>query len=157
MIVFDLRHSSGPIRARVLTHRLVSGITFVATTPFELATVVPLDNLSILIALTSMNATGNDMSSPGTADYFPALVTRIRTAVPNLPLEPIILESVLLCLVCGSKNLILRTEEEKVGMVAKSVASVSHPFLDCSRVSFPKPLVLVSLMDVLKLVSLLPS
>lgn len=65
------------------------------------------------------------MAAPGTADYFPALVSRIRTIAPNLPLEPVVLESVLLCLAAGSKNLILRTEDDDVGFVAKSVTSVS--------------------------------
>ncbi|KAI0688176.1 hypothetical protein BC835DRAFT_1419356 [Cytidiella melzeri] len=66
--------------------------------------------------------------APGTSAYFPSLVARVRDAHPDLPLDPVILQSVLLCLVAGHsdggnarysgrKNLILRTREEDIGIV----------------------------------------
>ncbi|KAI0339911.1 hypothetical protein BDW22DRAFT_554900 [Trametopsis cervina] len=71
-------------------------------------------------------------AKPGTSAYFPSLVNRIRDAHPELPLDPVILQSILLCLVAanadgsgddgsahhrGRKNLVLRTREEDIGLV----------------------------------------
>jgi DNA-binding transcriptional LysR family regulator len=83
------------------------------------------------------------MALPGTADYFPSLVSRVRGASPNISLEPVIFESLLLCLIAGSSNLILRAEEEDLGLVARQVASVSlpHGFRCKPQPSHPLPLV----------------
>ena len=74
---------------------------------------------------------------PGTAAYFPSILSRIREACPDLPLEPVIVQSILLCLVAGdddatpqiashgSRNLILRTREEDVGLVLALTELVS--------------------------------
>ncbi|KAI0798522.1 hypothetical protein BC629DRAFT_1257062, partial [Irpex lacteus] len=67
-------------------------------------------------------------ASPGTASYFPSLVNRIRDVHPDLPFDPVILQSILLCLVAGPvhgsnvgytgrKNLVLRAREEDIGIV----------------------------------------
>ncbi|KAI0084911.1 hypothetical protein BDY19DRAFT_968820 [Irpex rosettiformis] len=66
--------------------------------------------------------------SPGTSAYFPSLVNRIRNVHPDLPLDTVILQSILLCLVAtppggsdigysGQKSLVLRTKEEDIGIV----------------------------------------
>lgn len=63
---------------------------------------------------------------PGTPPFFPSLLSSIRTNAPNVPLDPVALQAVLLCLLAGNKNLILRsTREDDIGSVAKVTASVS--------------------------------
>jgi hypothetical protein len=62
---------------------------------------------------------------PATPPFFPALLASIRTSAPNLPLDPVVLQALLLCLIAGEKNLILRTREEDVASVSKLATSVS--------------------------------
>lgn len=64
-------------------------------------------------------------AEPGTPSFFPAVLAQIRGATPHIPLDPVILQALLLCILAGDKNLILRTREEDVGPVAKLAASVS--------------------------------
>lgn len=63
-------------------------------------------------------------SPPGTSDYFPDLLARLRAAAPSLPLEPVVFQSLLLCLAAGDKNLILRTHEEDISVVQKIAVSI---------------------------------
>lgn len=76
-------------------------------------------------------------AAPGTSAYFPSCISRIRDANPELPIEPVILQSILLCLVAGGsdigggghlgrKNLILRTREEDIGTVLNLAILVSY-------------------------------
>ncbi|KAJ2920017.1 hypothetical protein MD484_g446, partial [Candolleomyces efflorescens] len=60
----------------------------------------------------------------GTPAFFPALVAYIRSLSnsPTLPLDQVIVKSILLCLIAGDKHLILRTPEEDIGLVVKLVA-----------------------------------
>ncbi|TFK44160.1 hypothetical protein BDQ12DRAFT_672494 [Crucibulum laeve] len=61
----------------------------------------------------------------GTPTFFPSLLSYIRNASANpasLPLDQVILQSLLLCIIAGEKNLILRTPEEDVGPVVKLTA-----------------------------------
>ncbi|KAI0049861.1 hypothetical protein FA95DRAFT_1488392 [Auriscalpium vulgare] len=56
--------------------------------------------------------------SPGTPQFFPALLNHIKSTAPGLPIEPVIFQSILLCLLAGpGRNLLLRTREEDVGVV----------------------------------------
>lgn len=71
---------------------------------------------------------------------FPSILSRVREAYPDLPLDPVILQSILLCLIAGrfnqthgqgsethkGKNLLLRTRKEDVGMVLSITAMVSE-------------------------------
>ncbi|KAI0675401.1 hypothetical protein C8Q78DRAFT_1012230 [Trametes maxima] len=79
-------------------------------------------------------------SLAGTKEYLPDLFARARSAHPDLPLDPVILQSLLLCLIaqpCSPTvsakqayehdvrpgvHLILRTKEEDVGLVVNLVA-----------------------------------
>ncbi|TFK53538.1 hypothetical protein OE88DRAFT_1733444 [Heliocybe sulcata] len=70
------------------------------------------------------SVTSHPASPPGTVGYFPDLLARLRTAAPSLPLEPLIFQSLLLCLVAGEKNLILRTQDEDISTVQKIAASI---------------------------------
>ncbi|EGO00505.1 hypothetical protein SERLA73DRAFT_73217 [Serpula lacrymans var. lacrymans S7.3] len=56
---------------------------------------------------------------PASPLFFPTLLAYIHSLAPSLPLDPVILQSLLLCLIAGHKNLILRTREEDVGLVSK--------------------------------------
>lgn len=64
----------------------------------------------------------------GTPTFFSSLLSYIHnvaSAPVVLPLDPVILQSILLCLVSGDKHLILRTPEEDVGLVLKLAVWVS--------------------------------
>ncbi|EJF57643.1 hypothetical protein BD309DRAFT_255336 [Dichomitus squalens] len=79
---------------------------------------------------------------PGSSGYLTGLLSRARAAHPDLPLDSMILRSLLTCLIarpqpvgsvklepnsgshCGL-HLILRTKEEDVGMVV-NVATLTH-------------------------------
>jgi len=63
----------------------------------------------------------------GTQAFFPALISYIHNigAPASLPLDHVIFQSILLCLITGDKHLILRTPEEDVGLVVKLTIWVS--------------------------------
>lgn len=64
----------------------------------------------------------------GTPTFFPSLLSYVHDAASSpsaLPLDPVIFQSILLCLVAGDKHLILRTPEEDVGLVLKLAFWVS--------------------------------
>ncbi|KAG2154363.1 uncharacterized protein EDB93DRAFT_1131783 [Suillus bovinus] len=61
----------------------------------------------------------DNLPHPGSTLFLPSLLAHIRAAAPGLPLEPIIIQVLLLCIVSGDRNLILRTREEDVGLVSR--------------------------------------
>ncbi|KAH7913278.1 hypothetical protein BJ138DRAFT_1081967 [Hygrophoropsis aurantiaca] len=66
------------------------------------------------------SAIGPDsLPRPGTHLFYPALLAQIRTVAPNFPLDPITLRALLLCIIAGNRNLILRTREEDIGVLSK--------------------------------------
>ena len=78
---------------------------------------------------------------PGTKEYLPSLLARARAAHPDIPIDPVVLRSLLICLIAQPRipvgsakpdksthagvHLILRTKEEDVGLVVSVVALVS--------------------------------
>ncbi|KIJ68090.1 hypothetical protein HYDPIDRAFT_25535 [Hydnomerulius pinastri MD-312] len=56
---------------------------------------------------------------PGTQFFLPSLLGQVRAAAPGLPLEPVIIQVLLLCIISGDRNLILRTRDEDIGLVTK--------------------------------------
>lgn len=78
--------------------------------------------------------------SIGTQEFLPALLTHIRNSATSIivPLDLVILQSILLCLIAGEKNLILRTPDEDVALTVQLAVWVSakrpklHFYL-CSR------------------------
>ncbi|KAH7923143.1 hypothetical protein BV22DRAFT_1196906 [Leucogyrophana mollusca] len=82
------------------------------------------------------STTGPDMPAtlphPGTHLLYPALLAQIRTAVPNFPLDPIVLRALLLCIIAGNRNLILRTREEDVGVLSKLVTLTFATVFGCT-------------------------
>jgi hypothetical protein len=62
----------------------------------------------------------------GSPAFLPALLAYIHGLAPaSLPLDRVICQSVLLCLVAGDKHLILRTPDEDVGLVLRLAVWVS--------------------------------
>ncbi|THH12468.1 hypothetical protein EW146_g7666 [Bondarzewia mesenterica] len=68
---------------------------------------------------------------PGTPQFFPALLEHIRTTAPSLPLDPVILQSLLLCLMSGNRNLILRTRDEDITVVQNLTTLLLTNALSC--------------------------
>ncbi|KAF8210666.1 hypothetical protein K438DRAFT_166701 [Mycena galopus ATCC 62051] len=57
---------------------------------------------------------------PGTPTFFPALLAHVRElAPPSLPLDSVVFQSILLCLVAGEKHLLLRSPPKDVRLVVK--------------------------------------
>ncbi|KAG6375539.1 hypothetical protein JVT61DRAFT_3099 [Boletus reticuloceps] len=56
---------------------------------------------------------------PGTHLFLPSLLTHVRSAAPGFPLEPVIVQVLLICIISGNKNLILRTRDEDIPLVSK--------------------------------------
>ncbi|KAL4251434.1 hypothetical protein ABKN59_005707 [Abortiporus biennis] len=78
-------------------------------------------------------------TSPGTPAYFQSILTRIRDTHPDLPVDPVILQAILLCLIAGryvqtgglgkelpktNKHLLLRTKKDDVPMVMNLTAMI---------------------------------
>lgn len=112
----------------ILDHRVTSSSTLLLRIPAMLP-----------------SASSDTVVPPGTSDYLPGLLSRARASHPDLPLDPIILQSLLICLIAqprpsasvkaesshGSRSalhLILRTKEEDVGLVVNIVVLVSRRF-----------------------------
>jgi hypothetical protein len=64
---------------------------------------------------------------PGMPDFFASLLEYIRTIVSGFPLDPVIFQSVILCVMAGNKHLLLRTREEDIAIVQNLAALVSGP------------------------------
>ncbi|KAF5348644.1 hypothetical protein D9758_006766 [Tetrapyrgos nigripes] len=70
----------------------------------------------------------------GLSPFFPSLLAYIRNASPTLPFEPVVLQSLLICIVAGHKHLILRTAEDDVHLVTKLAAKGTSGFaINASR------------------------
>lgn len=63
---------------------------------------------------------------PGTPPFFPALLAHVQDlAAPSLPLDAVVFQSILLCLIAGEKHLLLRAPERDVRLVVKLAFMVS--------------------------------
>ncbi|KAJ6500188.1 hypothetical protein C8R47DRAFT_1110790 [Mycena vitilis] len=61
-----------------------------------------------------------DSPGLGTPTFFPALLAHVRDlALPSLPLDAVVFQSILLCLIAGEKHLILRAPVNDVRLVVK--------------------------------------
>ncbi|KAH9892668.1 hypothetical protein C8Q73DRAFT_791694 [Cubamyces lactineus] len=94
--------------------------------------------------------TSTSNAPPGTKEYLPDLFARARIAHPDLPLDPVIVQSLLICLIAQPRSptvsekhahdravrpglhLILRTKEEDVGLVVNLVALTLQHILGIS-------------------------
>ncbi|KAJ8494991.1 hypothetical protein ONZ51_g1992 [Trametes cubensis] len=95
-------------------------------------------------------AASTSNASPGTKEYLPDLFARARITHPDLPLDPVIVQSLLICLIAQPRSptvseqhahdravrpglhLILRTKEEDVGLVVNLVALTLQHILGIS-------------------------
>jgi hypothetical protein len=62
---------------------------------------------------------------PGTPSFFASLLKYISTTASDFPLDPVIFQSVILCVMVGNKHLLLRTREEDIYLVQNLAALVS--------------------------------
>ncbi|KAF8134455.1 hypothetical protein EV363DRAFT_1257588 [Boletus edulis] len=63
---------------------------------------------------------------PGTHLFLPSLLTHVRRTAPGFPLEPVIVQVLLICIISGHKNLILRTRDEDIPLVSKLTTLALH-------------------------------
>lgn len=72
---------------------------------------------------------------PGTQLFLPSLLSHVRSAAPGFPVEPVIIQVLLLSIVAGDKNLILRTRDEDITLVSRLTALVgtSPPFISSGK------------------------
>lgn len=67
---------------------------------------------------------------PITDGFYPVLLSNVHSAAPDLPLDPVVFRSLLLCILAssGTKNLLLRSHDEDVSLVQNLTALVSDVF-----------------------------
>lgn len=70
----------------------------------------------------------DSLPPPGTQPFLPSLLNHVRLVAPGFPLEPVIVQVLLLCIISGNKNLILRTRDDDVALVSKLAALVRIRF-----------------------------
>lgn len=67
----------------------------------------------------------------GTPAFMPSLLSYIRNSSSGtLPLDPVIFQAVLLCILAGEKHLLLHTPEEDVGLVVRLAAWILSAVFD---------------------------
>lgn len=69
-----------------------------------------------------LNIMDQQLLPPGSPDYLKDLLAQLRDQQPGV--EPRLFTAVLLCLIAGDSNLLVRTEEEDIPLVASAVADV---------------------------------
>jgi len=68
-------------------------------------------------------ASGKNLITDG---FYPALLENVHSAAPDLPLDPVVFRSLLLCILAsGGKNLLLRSYDEDISLIQSLTASVS--------------------------------
>jgi len=82
-----------------------------------------------LLSMSSSNtrkmayASGKSLITDG---FYPALLANVHNVAPELPLDPVVFRSLLLCLlVSGGKNLLLRSYDEDISLIQSITALVS--------------------------------
>lgn len=65
-------------------------------------------------------------SSPGTPEFFGSLLAYAQELAPALPINRVVFQSVLLCILAGNRSLVLRTRDEDVALLANTTAYVSR-------------------------------
>ena len=66
----------------------------------------------------------SEFASPGTPAFLPSIVSHALSRCPSFPIDTVVLQSILICLVAGKKHLLLRTQDEDIAHVAKLTALV---------------------------------
>ncbi|KAI0268733.1 hypothetical protein BC834DRAFT_866979 [Gloeopeniophorella convolvens] len=63
------------------------------------------------------------LGTPGTPEFFASLLEYIRATAPDIPLDPVIFQSIILCIMAGNRHVLLRAKEEDISIV-QSLASL---------------------------------
>lgn len=80
-----------------------------------------------------IDAPGRNLVTDG---FYPALLSNVHSAAPDLPLDPVVFRSLLLCILAsGGRNLLLRSSDEDVTLVQNITALVSAD--SCSVIFYP--------------------
>lgn len=66
------------------------------------------------------------LGTPGTPDFFASLLEYIRVTAPDVPLDPVIFQAIVLCVMAGNKHILLRPREEDVAIVQNLAVLVSN-------------------------------
>lgn len=66
------------------------------------------------------------LGTPGTPDFFASLLEFIRATAPDVPLDPVIFQAIVLCVMAGNKHVMLRPREEDITVVQNLAALVSN-------------------------------
>jgi hypothetical protein len=76
--------------------------------------------------MSNIAAVGDLLPLIGTPAFLPSLLSYIRNSpYRTLPLDPVIFQAILLCIVAGDKHLLLHTPEEDINLVVRLAAWVS--------------------------------
>lgn len=79
--------------------------------------------MSSITARKIVYASGRNQVADG---FYATLLSTVRSAAPDLPLDPVVFRSLLLCILAsGPKNLLLRSYDEDVSLVQNITAAVS--------------------------------
>jgi hypothetical protein len=63
---------------------------------------------------------------PGTPDFFASILEFVRATAPDVPLDPVIFQAIVLCVMAGNKHVLLRPREEDITVVQNLAALVSN-------------------------------
>ena len=59
-------------------------------------------------------------------DFYTVLLSNVRSAAPDLPMDPVVFRALLLCILAsGGKNLLLRSYDEDISLIQNITALVS--------------------------------
>lgn len=65
------------------------------------------------------------LGTPGTPDFFASILEFVRATAPDVPLDPVIFQAIVLCVMAGNKHVLLRPREEDIAVVQNLAALVS--------------------------------
>jgi hypothetical protein len=66
------------------------------------------------------------LGTPGTPDFFASILDFVRVTAPDAPLDPVIFQAIVLCVMAGNKHVILRPRDEDITVVQNLAALVSN-------------------------------
>lgn len=66
------------------------------------------------------------LGTPGMPDFFASILDFVRATAPDVPLDPVIFQAIVLCVMAGNKHVLLRPREEDITVVQNIAALVSN-------------------------------
>ena len=79
------------------------------------------------------------LGTPGTPDFFASILDFVRATAPDVPLDPVIFQAIVLCVMAGNKHVLLRPREEDITVVQNLAALVSNSVFVSTIRSTPFP------------------